>query len=203
MQLFYATIIMPMKQKIALLTVFAGVLPVFIAALILYSLYLLSLSNRNTSKLYPLAQYQALPAETTVSSVKLDPQDARIAALQEFFSRYNSPLLPYAEKFVSVSDKYRIDYRLLPAIAMQESNLCLKIPKNSYNCWGFGIYGGKVRRFSGYDDAIEVISKALATEYKQKGFTDPNTIGTKYTPGSNGSWAFSVNYFMASIGASL
>ena len=36
------------------------------------------------------------------------------------------------------------DYRLLPAIAMQESTLCRSIPVDSHNCWGWGIYGDKV-----------------------------------------------------------
>src|SRR3989344_5498257 len=47
--------------------------------------------------------------------------DSRVASLQKFLARYNSPLLPYAEKIVSVADQYGFHYALLPAIAMQES----------------------------------------------------------------------------------
>lgn len=32
-------------------------------------------------------------------------------------------------KIVAIADKYNIDFRLLPAIAMQESNLCKSDPR--------------------------------------------------------------------------
>jgi hypothetical protein len=79
---------------------------------------------------------------------------------------------------------------------MQESTLCKVIPANSYNCWGFGIYGNTVTRFSSYQEAINTVTKALATKYKQYGLVTPDQIMTLYTPDSNGSWAFNVNRFM-------
>ena len=109
---------------------------------------------------------------------------------------YNSPLEQFAPDIVRTADKYGLDYRLLSSIAMQESNLCKKIIKDSYNCWGFGIYGTKVTRFQSYPEAIETVSKTLAKEYKNKGFETPEQIMKKYTPSSNGSWARGVNHFM-------
>ena len=67
--------------------------------------------------------------------------DIRTANLKYFFRKYNSPLYDHAQTFVDFADKYQFDYRLLPAIAMQESNLCKYIYEGSYNCWGWGIYG--------------------------------------------------------------
>lgn len=120
-------------------------------------------------------------------------KDHRIAVLKAFFRRHESPLYEYADYIVKVSDAYKLDYRLVPAIAMQESTACKFIPKNSYNCWGWGIYGNKVRRFSSYNEGIEVVAKGIRTHYIDKGLTTPEAIMGKYTPSSNGSWARGVS----------
>jgi hypothetical protein len=119
--------------------------------------------------------------------------DARVANLMHFFRKYNSPLYDHAQKIVDVADTHKFDYRLLPAIAMQESTLCRSIPSNSYNCWGWGIYGSTVTRFSGYDEAIETVGRGLKKNYIDRGLTTTSAIMSKYTPSSNGSWAQGVN----------
>jgi len=122
--------------------------------------------------------------------------DGRIANLKSFFRKYNSPLYQYANLIVEVSDKYGFDYRLLPAIAMQESNLCKYIPENSYNCWGWGIYGSQVLKFDSYTEAIETVAAGLKKNYLDKGLVTASMIMSKYTPSSNGSWAHGVNTFL-------
>lgn len=122
--------------------------------------------------------------------------DGRVANLKNFFRRYNSPLYDYAELIVEVSDKYHFDYRLLPAIAMQESNLCKYIPKDSHNCWGWGIYGDKVIKFNSYEEAIKTVAKGIKEHYLDKGLITASKIMEKYTPSSNGSWANGVNTFL-------
>lgn len=121
--------------------------------------------------------------------------DGRTANLRNFFRKHNSPLYDSADFIVQTSDKYGFDYRLLPAIAMQESNLCRYIPADSHNCWGYGIYGNNVIKFSTYEEAIEVVARGIKTNYIDKGYTTPESIMSKYTPNSNGSWAYSINYF--------
>jgi hypothetical protein len=122
--------------------------------------------------------------------------DNRVANLKAFFRKYNSPLYDKAEVIVKVSDQYNFDYRLLPAIAMQESNVCKYIPDDSYNCWGWGIYGDTVTRFDSYDEAIETVAKGIKTHYIDKGLLTASAIMEKYTPSSNGSWAHGVNTFL-------
>lgn len=131
--------------------------------------------------------------------VEFKTKDIRVAYLKYFFRKYNSILYDKADVFVKNADAYNFDYRLLPAIAMQESGLCKHIPENSYNCWGWGIYGGKVTRFSSYDEAIETISRGIKTYYIDKGLTTPEQIMKKYTPPSDGSWAYGVNTFLKII----
>ena len=92
-------------------------------------------------------------------------KDRRIAILKAFFRRHESPLYDHADFIVKVSDAYELDFRLIPAIAMQESTACKAIPVNSYNCWGWGIYGTTVTRFDSYDDAIETVAKGIKENY--------------------------------------
>lgn len=125
--------------------------------------------------------------------------DGRVANLKAFFRKYNSPLYDYAQKIVEVSDKYGFDYRLLPAIAMQESNLCRVIPENSHNCWGWGIYGDLITKFDSYEQAIETVAKGIKKEYIDKGLVTASSIMKKYTPPSTGSWAHGVNTFLKAL----
>src|SRR5258706_444671 len=87
--------------------------------------------------------YAALPTIQNNFSTEIIASDGRTEAVRQFFARFDSPLEPYANDIVKAADQYGLDFRLLPAIAMQESNLCRKMPEGSNNCWGFGIYGGK------------------------------------------------------------
>lgn len=125
--------------------------------------------------------------------------DSRVANLKAFFRKHSSPLYDYAFKIVEEADKYQFDYRLLPAIAMQESNVCKVIPDDSYNCWGWGIYGSTITRFESYDDAIETVSEGIKTHYIDKGLVTASQIMKKYTPSSNGSWAHGVNTFLKAL----
>lgn len=127
------------------------------------------------------------------------PKDPRIAYLKAFLRDYDSVLYDHAEVIVSTADQYGIDYRLVPAIAMQESNLCRVIPHGSHNCWGWGIYGNKVTRFGSYPEAIDTVSHGLKKYYVDQGLKTPEQIMKKYTPSSNGSWAYGVNYFFGKI----
>lgn len=126
-------------------------------------------------------------------------RDIRISALHRFLQEINSPLLNHAEDLVTVADTYGLDYALLPAIAMQESGGCRTIPENSHNCWGYGIYGSKVTRFSSYPEAFDRVAKTIKETYIKSGLTNPTLLENKWTPKSSGSWSYSVNFFMSKI----
>ena len=192
-----------MKNKLLILAGYFGLAPFIIIIAILFSLFLIHENNpyynRPNDAFNNNIAFKSVPEKKPQTEITIYQSDARVEALKNFFLTYKSPLSAYAYKIVNEADKNTLDYRLLPAIAMQESNLCKKIPISSYNCWGFGIYGNKVTRFQGYDQAIEVVSKTLAQEYKQKGLVEPDDIMKKYTPSSNGSWSNGVTFFMDRI----
>jgi hypothetical protein len=140
--------------------------------------------------------FASLPAQTSQVQTSVKTADARPEIIRQYLQKYDSPLLPHANLLVQVADKYDFDYRWMVAIAQQESNLCKRIPYESYNCWGWGIYGDKVTRFENYEQAIikiapqfkEIFLKGMHTE-------DPYQVMQTYTPPSKGSWANGVLQF--------
>ena len=168
---------------------------------ILFSFYL---ATPKTVK--PVSQnfklYAALPQSKSWVSDSINPINARSKIIEKFFKGYQSPLASFSETFVNVSDKYQLDYKLLPAISMQESNGGKKVISNSFNPFGYGIYGSLVVRFSSWEEAIERVGRALREDYLNKGLTTPEKIMAKYTPPSllkDGVWAKGVSSFMAEL----
>jgi len=144
--------------------------------------------------------YSSAPFASGRFETETRTSDGRSVILKAFFRKHGSPLYDFAEVIVEESDKNGFDYRLLPAIAMQESTLCRAIPYGSHNCWGWGIYGDNVIRFSSYDEAIKTVAAGIKKEYLDKGLTTASKIMAKYTPSSpNGSWAYAVNKFLRDL----
>ena len=128
-----------------------------------------------------------------------DDLNSQKDAVRLFLVKHNSPLSEHADYIVDVSNTYGIDYRIIPAIAMQESNLCKKAPLDSYNCWGYGIYGGKVTSFSNYKEGVERVAFTLSQSYIKKGYSSIEQIMSKYTPRNTNDWVFAVTHFMSQI----
>lgn len=135
--------------------------------------------------------------ESVVDKVILD--DARPLLIKRYLEKYKSPLLPYADLILRLSDTYEIKYYWILAIGQQESNLCKKIPENSHNCWGYGINSAGTLRFDSYELALNSYAQYLKREYFDKGYDTPEKIMKKYCPHSNGSWARGVNQFINEI----
>lgn len=143
--------------------------------------------------------YASLPNSLPEFSQSVEIADARVHIIRKYLEKFNSPLAPYSELIVSTADKYNIDWRLITAIARQESNLCKIIPPNTYNCYGWGIHSRGTLGFKSFEEGIDIVSKGLKKEYIDKGYKTPDKIMTKYTPSSNGSWALGVNTFISEM----
>lgn len=143
--------------------------------------------------------YAAIPDTTGKVAGVATVSDARVEIIRQYLERYSSPMLGQEGNLVYIADKYGLDFRLLPAIAQQESNLCKIIPHESYNCWGWGIHSKGTLRFQSYVEAMEAVAKGLREEYIDKGYTTPELIMKKYTPLSPGTWAMGVSQFMAEM----
>jgi hypothetical protein len=188
-----------LKRFLFLLGAFFILTPLTVMAS-LASLVSLSKDTKVVTKTATIPHVQILAAstqkETSSITFAVNAADARVALVRNYLARYDSPIVHLAEYIVKVSDQNGIDFRYIPAIAQQESNLCKKIPEETYNCWGWGIHARGTLGFTSYEEGIETVTKGLKKEYFDKGYTTPEKIMTKYTPSSPGSWARGVSMFM-------
>jgi len=91
-----------------------------------------------------------------------------------------------------------LDWKLVAAISGVESTFGQQIPYESFNGWGWGIYGDNVIRFSSWKQGIETVSQGLRTNYIDKwGARDVYEIGALYA--ASPTWAQRVDYFMGKI----
>lgn len=126
--------------------------------------------------------------------------DNRSFVLKAYLEQFNSPLAPFADSFITNADKYNLDWRLVASISGLESTYGKQIPYNSYNGWGWGIYGDNVLRFNSWPEGIETISKGIRENYlKDKPESDPYFIGPTYA--ASPTWAVRVDFIMSQMEA--
>jgi len=121
--------------------------------------------------------------------------DYRVYNLENYLKSHNSPLAEYSQEFVAYADTYGLDYRLVPAITGVESTFGKRIPRNSYNAYGWA--NGEYR-FTSWEDSISHVSATLRVKYMDKGAESINEIGRRYAPPSK-TWAGKVKFFMDKI----
>lgn len=99
---------------------------------------------------------EALSKEQTVEVNIQNERDIRAAKIEKYFSDRSMPLSDHAMDFVLTAEKYGIDWKLLPAIAIRESsggkNACYNNP--------FG-WGSCKIKFNSYEEAIETLGRNL------------------------------------------
>jgi hypothetical protein len=189
-----------MTKKFLLCVLFFGFSPLLLGL----SFYLTNLplpgkvlGEARVSPPAPNYIFTALPEVTGAVAPTIKAADSTPVVIEKYLKRYNSPLLPYSYKIVEAGRKYNVNPRLIVAIAQQESNLGKKSPENCYNAWGWGIHERGTRCFSGWEEAIDTVTRGISNGYCSKGLCDdPCTMMKKYTPKSNGSWCAGVNQFL-------
>ena len=134
--------------------------------------------------------------EEAVINEKISPKPTvdpkQIAQVKEYLSQRNAPLAKYADTIVSAALEYGIDYRLVAAISVIESEggkNCFR----SYNAWGWGR-----KSFDSWEDGIYTVTKGLS-KYYANGATTPESISVSYCPPNAAHWASNVRYVMNQI----
>lgn len=140
----------------------------------------------------------------------MEAGDARPQIVANFLERHRSPLQPYdyyGKFLVAIADKYGLDFRFLPAIMMEESNLCRVTPKVSgpngervetYNCLGLGVHSRGTWGFQSYEENLEKAAEILKKNYIDQGRVTTYQVAQKYTA-SVDKWTNSVNQWMAEM----
>jgi hypothetical protein len=196
------------KQSIFILTTLIFFLPLtLISALLVLSKIPASVIDEVKIHKYNLLEvpvsgvsvFAALPTDPGLVTVNFLEDNARVEIVRQYLIKYNSPLAPYAKTIVEEADKNGLDFRLTTAIAQQESNLCKRIPAESYNCWGWGIHSRGTLGFTDFEEGVKVVSKGIRNAYINEGLITIEEIMSKYTPLSSGSWANGVTLFMSQM----
>ena len=191
-------------RKFLILGSFFTITPVF---LVFTAIFLVFVSFEETSGGKGLSSifhtpstvaYAALPDDLNVVSDSIGISDVRVGKVLNFLQGYHSPLADYATTIIETADKYNIDYRWIPAIAMQESGGCQKLIGNSKNCWGYGIHGGKVKMFDSFDQGIDTVGRYLARN-KANGLDTIEKLGGIYNPSNYNDWKGKVNLFLTQM----
>ncbi len=123
------------------------------------------------SKLLAFVPFLTIPTATltlNMGSLKSSPQTKveisvddlrkqKASILDTYFKERSMPLYGTGMSFVLVAEKYGLDYRLLPAIAIRESSggkeAC------GHNPFGWG--SCKLNNFKTYEESIEALGKNL------------------------------------------
>jgi hypothetical protein len=146
----------------------------------------------------PIDNYQSDKVTSNRVLAAVGTGDSRSVIVDNFLAKHSSPMSGLGSVFVSTADRYGLDYRLLPAIAFQESTLGRYMPRNSHNAWGWAIYTGENSgaRFKNWSQAIDIVARGIKYDYIDRGLHTPEAIMTRYTDNNDGSWAFGVKYAM-------
>ena len=151
---------------------------------------------QDTSK---YAIYSSKPLVLEQSTYDIYSKDSRAQRINEVFKMYNCPLEGMGESFVFEADRNNIPWWLTAAVSFQESSCGKNTPKVSgsetYNAWGWAVYGNITWSFDNWARGIETVSKYFADRFYSQGVTELCEIMKTYTPPSDGSWCRGVEHF--------
>jgi hypothetical protein len=105
-----------------------------------------------------------LPADRMVQP------DPRALRLEAFFRHYHCPSPHYVSEYLRVTDSYGLDYRLLPAISIRETQCGVESAEMN-NHWGY--HPGR-QTFPSIEAGIDFVARQLAEGpvYKDKSLHD-------------------------------
>jgi hypothetical protein len=123
------------------------------------------------------------PQDSFFENLKLQHQrnieHKKHAALINFFQHHDAPLPYYITDYLNAATKYNLDYRLLPAISVQESGAGRHACGDGIRRWGFGSCKGYT--FKSVAEGIDYVSNALANGSPYRGKTIEQQL-TAYNP---------------------
>jgi hypothetical protein len=105
------------------------------------------------SNIGSLPQKPVATVEVSADDIRKD----RAETIDAYFEARSMPLAGKGMTFVLVAEKYGLDWRLLPAIAVRESSGGKK--SCGFNPFGWG--SCKIHNFTSYEQAIEALGKNL------------------------------------------
>lgn len=170
--------------------------PAFALATFLFIAFPIKITP-NISNKYSI--YSATPLVLGAEDYRVYAKDARAQRINEVFREYKCPIDNLGEVFVYEADKNNIPWWIVAAISFQESSCGKKTPEpdgvESFNAWGWAVYGSNVQMFDNWRHGIETVSEYMGRRFFSQGITEPCDIMKIYTPPSKGSWCEGVKHF--------
>ena len=175
------------------LAIIAGVLTMGLTAQIITAKMPTTIAQAGDNGDTSIVNTEDIAQSTDTAEVKVqETVDVRVTKIQNYLAQRSAPLADYAKELVKAADNYGIDYRLVAAISVIESEGG-KHTFKPYNAWGWGNM-----TFSSWEDGIWTVSEGLA-KYYGKGLDTPAEISYSYCPPNAESWAQRVQYVMDQI----
>ncbi|MGH9647120.1 MAG: hypothetical protein ACRD4E_09920 [Bryobacteraceae bacterium] len=112
-----------------------------------------------------LALYARVAANIPDAHFKPSP-DLRFARLERFFQHYDCPAPRHVAEYIRAADRYGLDYRVLPALSIRETQCGVQEKQN--NRWGY--HPGR-QSFPSIEAGIEFLAHQLVENPPYKGKT--------------------------------
>lgn len=146
-------------------------------------------------------QSEVLAQQAQEMKLEAKELDKRARILQAYLGQFDSPVENHAQDFIDAADQHGVDWKLVPSIAGVESTFCKQVPGgigyNSYNCWGWGVYGTQAIFFKSWREGIFAVTEGLKKNYIDKGLTNPYIMNRIYA--ASPFWGGKVDYFMKDL----
>lgn len=138
------------------------------------------------------------PQEAPIIQTVKDHDDYLVKrkAIYQVLKTYNSPLTEHVDEFLHAAQQYDIDPYLLPSISGIESYFGQQLLSDTYNPFGWGIYGNMVTSFTSWGDGFHEVAKGLKYDYINRGADTVEKISSIYCPPNSVNWSRSVRNFM-------
>ncbi len=123
------------------------------------------------------------------------PDGTRITVerIRSYLLRHGSPMAAYASLIVREGVTWRVDPRVVVAIAGVESSF--GSVRRGFNAWGWNVH---TTRYSSWENAIHRFTKAFSLHYGCMRFGDFACAAARYDPPSPDTWtAKARGYFNA------
>ena len=156
----------------------AAIASVFERALETWATQPIAVALRRGTRTLSAATALALCANTSAilpAPVPPDPK-ARLVRLERFFVHYNCPAPRHVTEYVKAADRYGLDYRLLPALSIRETQCGRQETGN--NRWGY--HPGR-QTFPSIEAGIDYVARQLAENPYYQGKTLSDKLFT-YNP---------------------
>jgi hypothetical protein len=148
--------------------------------------------------IYLLILYAVCHQQLYSSSLAKENTDHRAEKISAYLAKWQSPLEPEAAYFVKTTDAYKLDYRLLPAIAGVESSFETAGNTHDFNPFGLMCKGSPCV-FENYRQAIYTAAKTISGYKTSEDWRKTRNyliLAEIYCQGDNQAWTQNLNYFI-------